>query len=202
MKAPRRAGALLLLPLLPLLLVTALTSCSASADPQAPSRPAAVPPSAGTPASSGDPTDSAWVQLMIPMDEQAVALLALGARKAADPRLRSWAALLRTDQDTELTALRGLRDRMGLPATNVHAGHDMPGMVTAADLEKAGAAQGTPFDRFLVAQIHDHLRQSAQVSRSEITAGSRTDAKERARTLVTAREGQLAAMDVLAGNGS
>lgn len=138
---------------------------------------------------------------MIPMDEQAVALLALATKKATDPRLRSWATRLRTAQGAELTALRGLRDRMGLPATDVHAGHDMPGMVTAEDLEKAGAARGAPFDRFLVAQIREHLRQSAQVSRSETTAGSRTDAKERAGALVAAREGQLADMEALAGNG-
>ncbi|MFD9498122.1 DUF305 domain-containing protein [Streptomyces sp. NPDC060035] len=199
MKAARGAAASLLLPLL---LVTGLTSCSASAGPEPASRPSAVPASGGTPAPSGDPTDSAWVQLMIPMDEQAVSLLALAAKKATDPQLRSWATGLRTAQDAELTALRGLRDRMGLPATDVHAGHNMPGMVTAEDLAQAGTAEGAPFDRFLVVQIRDHLRQSAQVSRSEITAGSRTDAKERAKALVTAREGQLAVMDALAGNGS
>ncbi|MET7366344.1 DUF305 domain-containing protein [Streptomyces sp. NPDC005566] len=198
MKAPRPAAASLLLPLL---LATSLTSCSASAGPEPPSRPAASPSSGTAPSLSGDPTDSAWVQLMIPMDEQAVALLAMAAKKAADPRVRSWATRLRTAQDAELASLRGLRDRMGLPATDVHAGHNMPGMVTADDLVTAAAAEGGTFDRLLVAQIRDHLRQSAQVSRSETTAGTRADARERAGALVTARERQLADLDALAGNG-
>ncbi|WP_406390779.1 DUF305 domain-containing protein [Streptomyces sp. NBC_00887] len=198
MKAVRRAAASLLLPLL---LATGLTSCSASADPEPPPRPAAPPPSGPAPSRSGDPTDSAWVQLMIPMDEQAVALLAMAAKKTSDPPLRSWANRLRMAQNSELTALRGLRDRMGLPATDVHAGHNMPGMVTADDLLEARAAEGGAFDRMLVAQIRDHLRQSAQVSRSETTAGTRADARERARALVTARESQLADLDALAVNG-
>lgn len=198
MKAVRRAAASLLLPLI---LATGLTSCNASDAPEPPPRPAGPPASGPAPSRSGDPTDSAWVQLMIPMDDQAVALLAMAERRTADPRLRSWATRLRTAQDAELTALRGLRDRMGLPATDVHAGHNMPGMVTADDLVEARAAEGDAFDRLLVAQIRDHLRQSAQVSRSETTAGTRADAKERAKALVTARESQLADLDALAVNG-
>ncbi|WP_405812100.1 DUF305 domain-containing protein [Streptomyces sp. NBC_01520] len=193
MKAARRTAVSLLLP--SALLLAGLTACSAGPSPDAAPRPTAVP------APSADPTDSAWVQLMIPMDEQAVALLDLAERKATGHRLRSWAARLRTAQETELTALRGLRDRMGLPDTDVHEGHEMPGMVTARDLERARTAEGAPFDRLLVEEIRDHLRQSAQVSRSEATAGAGAEVKERARTTVAARSGQLADLDELPGAG-
>ncbi|MGW4227906.1 DUF305 domain-containing protein [Streptomyces sp. NPDC004980] len=193
MKAARRTAVPLLLP--SALLLAGLTACSAGPTPDAAPRPTAVP------APSADRTDSAWVQLMIPMDEQAVALLDLAERKATGHRLRSWAARLRTAQETELTALRGLRDRMGLPPTDVHEGHEMPGMVTARDLERARTAEGAPFDRLLVEEIRDHLRQSAQVSRSEATAGGGAEAKERARTMVAARAGQLADLGELPGAG-
>ncbi|MFD4030617.1 DUF305 domain-containing protein [Streptomyces sp. NPDC058637] len=193
MKAARRTAVSLLLP--PALLLAGLTACSAGPSSDAAPRPTAVP------APSADPTDSAWIQLMIPMDEQAVALLDLAERKATGPRLRSWADRLRTAQQTELTALRGLRDRMGLPDTDVHEGHDMPGMVTARDLERARAAGGAPFDRLLVEEIRDHLRQSAQVSRSQAAAGGGAEARERARTTVAARAGQLADLGELPGAG-
>ncbi|MFE5239063.1 MULTISPECIES: DUF305 domain-containing protein [unclassified Streptomyces] len=171
------------------LLFALLTACSPEGG-EKPESPRAEP--SGAP--SADPTDSAWVQLMIPMDEQAMALLDLAARKATGPGLRSWAARLHSAHATELASLRALRDRMGLPDTDVHKGHDMPGMVTAEDLVRARAARGAAFDRLLVTQIHDHLRQSAQVSRSESSAGSAAEARSRARELVTARGEQVAGL--------
>ncbi|MFC8228184.1 DUF305 domain-containing protein [Streptomyces sp. NPDC057287] len=187
--AARRTAALLLL-------LALLTSCSGEGDRRPGQGSGPSPATAGS-APSVDPTDAAWVQLMIPMDEQALVLLDLAAEKATAPRLRSWAAGLRTAQAGELTALRGLRDRMGLPDTDLHEGHDMPGMVTAEDLERARAAASARFDALVVTQIRDHLRQSQQVSRSETTAGGTAEARARAQTLVTARGQQLAALTAL-----
>ncbi|MFC8593705.1 DUF305 domain-containing protein [Streptomyces atroolivaceus] len=185
--AARRTAALLLL-------LTVLTSC-AEGGPRA--TEAAPTPSRTPTAPVTDLTDSAWLQLMIPMNEQAVTLLELAAEKATGPRLRSWAKGLRDAQAVELTTLRKLRDRMGLPDTDVHKGHDMPGMVTAEDLEDARTAEGAAFDRLVVTRILDHLRQSERVSRSQTAAGSRADAKARARALVTARGEQLAVLTAL-----
>ncbi|WP_031080916.1 DUF305 domain-containing protein [Streptomyces sp. NRRL WC-3549] len=194
MNAVRHTAASLLFGLA---LLTGTTACStgpaAGPGTTAPPGPAATP----APGPSSDPTDAAWVQLMIPMDEGAVALLDLAAEKATDPRLRSYSARLRTAQETELTALRGLRERMGLPDTDVHEGHEMPGMVTATDLERADATGGAAFDRLLATELRDHLRQSAQVSRSETTAGGSAEAKERATALVAAREEQLTGLEAV-----
>ncbi|MGW3213442.1 DUF305 domain-containing protein [Streptomyces parvus] len=160
--------------------------------------PGAPPP---TPTATSTATDVGWVQLMTPMNQQAVKLLTLAAARAAEPRVRDFAVRLRTGQEAELDRLRSLLTRMGLPGTDVHAGHDMPGMVTVRDLEAARAAEGPVFDRLVLVQIRDHLRQSAQVSRSEITSGGRADARELAAALVTAREASLAELDRLPGAG-
>ncbi|WP_406149773.1 DUF305 domain-containing protein [Streptomyces anulatus] len=177
--------------------------CSSAAD-SAPrtakvreSAPGVSPAPSGT--ASATPTDIGWVQLMTPMNQQAVKLLTLAAERAAEPRVRAFAVRLRTGHEAELDRLRPLLTRMGLPRTDVHAGHDMPGMVTEQDLEAAHAAEGPALDRLVLARIRDHLRQSAQVSRSEITAGGRADARELARALVTAREGFLAELERLPG---
>ncbi|MFH8667112.1 DUF305 domain-containing protein [Streptomyces anulatus] len=161
------------------------------------SAPGVSPAPSGT--ASATPTDVGWVQLMTPMNQQAVKLLTLAAERAAEPRVRAFAVRLRTGHEAELNRLRPLLTRMGLPLTDVHAGHDMPGMVTEQDLEAAHAAEGPALDRLVLARIRDHLRQSAQVSRSEITAGGRADARELARALVTAREGFLAELERLPG---
>lgn len=187
---------------------TGAVGCSSAAD-SAPrtaeareSAPGAPPVSSVTGSAAtatATTTDVGWVQLMTPMNQQAVKLLTLAAERAAEPRVRAFAVRLRTGQESELGRLRPLLTRMGLPLTDVHAGHDMPGMVTARDLERARAAEGPAFDRLVLVRIRDHLRQSAQVSRSEITAGGRADARELAAALVTAREASLAELERLPG---
>ncbi|MGW1201904.1 DUF305 domain-containing protein [Streptomyces cyaneofuscatus] len=199
---PSRSPAALSLPtLLVLLALTASAGCSTATEP-AP-RPSAVRNTALAPSASasGTPTDAAWVQLMTPMNEKAVALLTLAADRATEPRVRAFATRLRGGQEAELGRLRPLLARMGLPDTDVHAGHDMPGMVTERDLEAAKAAEGAAFDRLFLTQIRDHLRHSAQVSRSEISAGAKADAKRLAAALVTAREAALTELEGLPGAG-
>ncbi|MFF7007192.1 DUF305 domain-containing protein [Streptomyces fimicarius] len=206
-KLPHRAAALGLLGVLAL---TGAAGCSSAADstprttadsaPRTAEARTSAPPSAtGSASASASATDVGWVQLMTPMNQQAVKLLTLAAERADEPRLRAFAVRLRADQEAELDRLRPLLTRMGLPLTDVHAGHDMPGMVTERDLTAARAAEGPAFDRLVLAGIRDHLRQSAQVSRSEITAGGRADARELARALVTARETFLAELARLPG---
>ncbi|MEU9531055.1 DUF305 domain-containing protein [Streptomyces sp. NPDC048213] len=180
MKAARSAATLTLLLL--------LAGCgSPAAGPEGTPPPA--PSATGAPA---DPTDAAWVQLMTPMNESAVTLLSLAADRSGDTGVRRWAAGLRSSQSGELDRLRPLLARMGLPDTNVHEGHHMPGMVTRDDLERARTLKGAAFDRFLVERIEGHLRQTAQVSRSETGAGTRQDAKRLAASLVSARTSEIA----------
>ncbi|MET8936326.1 DUF305 domain-containing protein [Streptomyces rubiginosohelvolus] len=196
---PRHRAAVLVL--LGALALGGAAGCSPAAESAPRSAQARESPPTRTPTatSASTATDVGWVQLMTPMNQQAVKLLTLAAERAAEPRVRDFAARLRTGQEAELVRLRALLTRMGLPATDVHAGHDMPGMVTVRDLEAARAAEGPAFDRLVLAQIRDHLRQSAQVSRSETTSGGRADARELAAALVTARETSLAELERLPG---
>ncbi|MFF2223586.1 DUF305 domain-containing protein [Streptomyces globisporus] len=191
----RRAAALVLLGALAL---GGTAGCS-PADSAPRTAQARKSPPAGAPTATSTATDVGWVQLMTPMNQQAVKLLALAAERAAEPRVRDFAVRLRTGQEAELVRLRVLLNHMGLPGTDVHAGHDMPGMVTVRDLEAARASEGPAFDRLVLVQIRDHLRQSAQVSRSEITSGGRADARELAAALVTARATSLAELERLPG---
>lgn len=188
--------------LLALLGLTASAGCSTTSEPApaaSPVRTAAAPSPTASRSASSTPTDAAWAQLMTPMNEKALALLTLAADRATEPRLRAFATRLQSGQEAELGRLRPLLARMRLPDTDVHAGHDMPGMVTEADLEAARAAEGAAFDRLFLTGIRDHLRHSAQVSRSEITAGARADAKQLAAALVTAREAALTELEGLPG---
>ncbi|MFD3519492.1 DUF305 domain-containing protein [Streptomyces sp. NPDC058653] len=159
-----------------------------------PSQPAPPTPS-GTPADTpSSATDAAWLQLMTPMNEGAVELLTLAADRSTDPRLRSWAKNLATGHRAELGRMRPLLKQLGLPSTNVHEGHEMPGMVTPGDLTQARAAEGAAFEKVFVTQIREHLEHSALVSRSEVDAGSEAAARKLAAALVEARKGELAGL--------
>ncbi|MGW2509018.1 DUF305 domain-containing protein [Streptomyces scopuliridis] len=188
--------ALLLLPLLLLFLLLFLSGCSTTP----PDRPAGSDRSSGPAPSSSAPftaTDSGWIQLMTPMSEQAGQLLAMASTHESAPPLASWATALAKEHRTELAQLRQLLRRMGLPDTNVHEGHDMPGMVTDADLDRARRLTGADFDGFVRQEIRAHLEQSARVSRSESRAGGSQEAKRLAARIADSRAEQLKTLSSL-----
>lgn len=165
------------------------TGCSSASEPKtdSPAKPTPV----STPSTPSGATDVAWLQLMTPMNEGAVELLAMAADRSPDARVRSWASDLADAHRAELGRMRALSKQLGLPGTNVHEGHEMPGMVTPGDLTKARTAKGAAFEKLFVVQIREHLEHSALVSRSEVDAGSEAAAKKLAAALVEARRGEL-----------
>lgn len=92
-------------------------------------------------------TERAFVELAIATDEQALKLVELGG----DPALIE-------NRRTELTELRKLLDA---PYVNHHAGHDMPGMPTDAEIALASTSPDA-----LKQFVHAHLTESLEVLRS------------------------------------
>ncbi|MDT0447274.1 DUF305 domain-containing protein [Streptomyces johnsoniae] len=156
---------------------------------------------AGEPAAAGDlsPTDLAWAQLMIPMNDQLLPLLDEVTRRGSAPGLREFAEELAAGHETELTGLHALLRDAGVTYTNVHEGHSMPGMVTDEELAALEDTRDEDFDREAMALIAEHLEQSARVSRSERDAGSAEAATALAADLDEARTGQLAELERLGG---
>lgn len=178
-----------------LLVLLAVPGCSAATPASTPVRTSPVSTPVNTPVQTpSGATDAAWLQLMTPMNEGAVELLTMAADRATDPGLRSWATDLAASHRAELEQMRPLLRQLGLPATNIHEGHEMPGMVTPGDLAQARAAQGAAFEKVVVVQIREHLEHSARVSRSEVDAGSEAAAKKLAASLVEARAAELGAL--------
>jgi uncharacterized protein (DUF305 family) len=154
----------------------------------------AAPPAApAAPVSAFNPTDVAWLQLMIPMDEQLLRVLGLARDRSVDPAVRRLAAELTVSHQAELAQLVALRDRAGAPTANVHQGHDMPGMMTEDEVIALGGLRGAAFDRALRAEVTDHLAQSLVVTRGCVSAGHEPAVKqlatgiEKTRTLQTAQ---------------
>ncbi|MDO0929425.1 DUF305 domain-containing protein [Streptomyces sp. TG1A-8] len=134
-------------------------------------------PAAGPPrAAAFNPTDTAWIQLMIPMDERARLLTGLAPARAGDPALARLAARADAGLEDDLAGLRRLMELSGVPDTRPHEGHDMPGMVTLGAVRRAGTATGKEFDRIFTDSLRAHLAQSRKLCASERTSGGAEEA--------------------------
>lgn len=169
----RRRSAGVTAALLAVLLASGCGSAAGTADP--PAAPSTGPATAAGAGFNG--TDIAWVQLMIPMYEGLLPMLDLPAAQHADPGVVRLSAQVRDARRSELARLRVLRDLAGLPATNMHEGHDMPGMVSAEELSFISHSEGAQFLDVFIESMREHLDQCAQLAESEQKAGASQDVK-------------------------
>jgi uncharacterized protein (DUF305 family) len=170
-----------------------MLACAAcAADPQTTAAPAA-PAGAGATSSDFGGTDIAWVQLMIPMDEQLLPVLDLVPQRSSDPAITRLAAELRSRYTSEIQQLKALRAKAGLDASNPHAGHRMPGLVDAETLAAIGGSGGAAeFDRKVAECLRGHLDQLANLARSELTNGTSASVKDLAKQVAESRTAGLA----------
>ncbi|WP_157240372.1 DUF305 domain-containing protein [Catenuloplanes japonicus] len=157
----------------------------------------APPPSQAAAVRTGNfnGTDLAWIQLMLPMTEQLIPMLALGAERAQAAPLRDLAGRLRDQHRTEAGELRALLTRTGLPDENPHEGHNMPGMVTPDEVTALAQAQGPAFDEGLATALREYLAQVAMVSGSESKVGTDTDTLALATRIAADRTKDLAELE-------
>ncbi|GIJ48770.1 hypothetical protein Val02_56560 [Virgisporangium aliadipatigenens] len=173
-----------------LLLVLVMCGACGGPPPQAPPASASAAPSSSTTGLGG--TDLAWTQLMIPMTAQAAALLDLVAARAGDAGFAAYAARLAPAYRQETERLRAFLAAAGVPETNEHEGHDLPGMVTATDLTALGAQSGGAFDASAAGQLREEMEQSVRLARSEQQAGRDAGCKAIAADIESARTRALA----------
>lgn len=114
------------------------------------------------------------MELAIATDEQALKLLDLTDQ-----------AELRNNRNAELTALRALLDA---PYVNNHAGHDMPGMPTDAEIQLASTSPDA-----LRQFVHAHLTESLEVVRSAGSAITHPPTAEVVKLMERHRTAELAA---------
>ncbi|GAA1019748.1 DUF305 domain-containing protein [Acrocarpospora pleiomorpha] len=152
------------------------------------------PPAAAEPvvSSTFNATDVAWLQLLIPMTEQALALLGSAPQRTSNAQVIQLAATMNGEHTAQLTQLRELLRRAGVPETDIHDGHDLPGIVTPDDLLIVNKTTGATFDRLFAEHVSDYLRQSVLVAKGEQTSGADRETKAFAVTMAKARTDELA----------
>ncbi|MDX3660903.1 hypothetical protein PV646_26675 [Streptomyces sp. ID05-26A] len=148
-----------------LLLAGLLAACQ-----QAPPPPLPQP----APQNGYGATERAFVELAIATDEQALKLLDL-----------TDSAELKQNRTVELTELRKLLDA---PYVNNHAGHDMPGMPTDAEIQLAATSPDA-----LKQFVRTHLTESLEVVRSAGSAITHPPTAEVVKLMERHRTAELAA---------
>jgi uncharacterized protein (DUF305 family) len=136
-------------------------------------------------------TDRAWIQLMIPMNEQLLKALELVPDHGADPRTREFAGRIAAARRAELAELIRLRERAGLEPGTEHDGHDLPGIVTPDDL---AALRDAAFDRGIRQTLREYLEQGARLAAAERASGTDPETRQLAERIHAARTAELGAL--------
>lgn len=157
-------------------LVVLLASGCAAAPPSA-------PPSAGL-----NPTDAAYVRLAIPQAESALPLLDLISTRSSDSALAGLARGAAEERRAELARWHGVLSGAGVGYTNEHEGHDMPGMVTAGEVEAVRGLAGGQFDARARVLLKAHCEESAAVAAVALEAAEHPEVVRGAEAVRRSRE--------------
>ncbi|GAA2184020.1 DUF305 domain-containing protein [Micromonospora lupini] len=157
--------------------------------------PASVAPAPTSPVLLNG-TDDAFIQLLLPMNDGALALIDdLDARPSAgDPALRAVLGDIRAAHRAESVELRRLLAAGNRPEQNIHAGHQMPGMVTDVALAELRAAPAAEVPTRAVGLLRAHLAQTVVLCRGEQTAGGSPEVRTLAGRIQEARAAELNAL--------
>ncbi|MEW9553518.1 DUF305 domain-containing protein [Nonomuraea sp. NPDC050783] len=165
--------------------------------------PASQGPAAQGPAAGFNATDVAWLQLADALHGRALPMLALAADRSEDRALAALAGRMAEEHEAERGRLRTLLARTGVDGgANPHAGHDMPGMPTAADLRALERARGGDFDRRFVPLLRAYLRQLVLVAEGEQRSGESAEARRLAAATARAHTAELARLPDGPGKGA
>ena len=154
--------------------------------------PSVTGPSVAGPSPALAGTDAAWLSLTIAMNDSTLVLLDRAAPRLTDNGLATFVSTLAVTHRAELADLRARADRAHLPITDEHAGHELPGIVTPADLARIEALPGAEFDARVRECLREHLEQGARLAVSEQLNGVDEATRQLAAGIERARRADLA----------
>ncbi|WP_371779687.1 DUF305 domain-containing protein [Streptosporangium subroseum] len=163
---------------------------------------ATPPPSSST----HNAADVSFAQQMIPHHRQAVAMADLAATRASSPEVKALAARIKAEQGTEIETMSGWLRSWGerVPGDTSgmdNPGHDMPGMMSAEEMDRLSEASGKTFDTMFLQMMIAHHRGAVAMAGTERSTGSYPPAKDLAKTIIASQNKEIDQMESLLGAG-
>ncbi|MDG6108421.1 hypothetical protein Daura_15210 [Dactylosporangium aurantiacum] len=144
-----------------------------------------------------NPTDIAYLQLMISLDTSAAQLFD-HIIASGDPVLGPIARTGAEGHRTELAALRrALSDGGAVEDSSIHAGHDLPGMVVDADMAAIRALPPAQQPAKALEVLRDHLTGTTALCGSEAKNGADPATKAAAQQVLDAHSALLAQLPAM-----
>ncbi|MGI5176939.1 DUF305 domain-containing protein [Dactylosporangium sp. CA-152071] len=163
-------------------------------EPTAPTAQRSTAPVAVT---SLNPTDIAYLQLMISLNTSAGQLFDLIVT-GGDPALTPIARSAADGHRAELAALRkALADGGAVEDSSIHAGHDLPGMVVDADMAAIRAVPAAQQPAKALEVLRDHLTGTTALCGSEAKNGADPATKAAAQQVLDAHSKLLAQLPTM-----
>ena len=124
---------------------------------------------------SHNAADITFNQMMIPHHRQAIVMADLVGGRSTDPAVLDLAARITRAQQPEIDEMTARLAGWGVDAGDAgagdHAGHDMSGMMSDAEMSALEAASGAEFDRLWLEGMIAHHKGAVQMADDELAAG-------------------------------
>lgn len=153
--------------------------------------------------------DVTFAQGMIPHHRQAVEMADLADGRAEDPRVTDLASRIKAAQDPEIQEMTGWLEAWDeeVPAEGEHGeGHEseteMPGAMSAEDMDALEAASGGEFDEMFLTMMIEHHRGAVEMATTEVEEGSFPDAIALAEKIIDDQEAEISEMEALLAEGA
>ncbi|MFD3427712.1 DUF305 domain-containing protein [Nocardia fluminea] len=146
--------------------------------------------------------DVSFLQMMYPHHAQAVEMAKMVPSHTQNQQLITLAAQVEKAQAPEMQQITDLLAGFGEPApsaTEGHGGHDMPGMMTDAQMSSLQAANGADFDRQWLEMMIAHHEGAVEMAQTELNAGVNPRARQLATKIVADQEAEITTMRGMLG---
>ncbi|MBM6401984.1 DUF305 domain-containing protein [Phycicoccus sonneratiae] len=186
----------------PALLVLGLTACVTTTDddraPMGSMMGSRSPSTAGSPADH-DQADVMFSMMMVPHHEQALEMAALVPTRSDDPALLDLARRIEAGQQPEIDRMEGWLEDWGAGSMDRMGsmGHDMGGMMSAADLRELASLEGAEFERTWLRMMVEHHEGAIDMAEDVLRRGTHAGTKDLALAIVKAQQREIDEMQAM-----
>jgi uncharacterized protein (DUF305 family) len=162
-------------------------------------------PTSATPSatrSDFNDADVTFLQMMYPHHAQAIDMAKLVPGRSQNQQVITLAQNIEKAQAPEMAQFTDLLESFGKPAPAADSGHsgmDMPGIMSAEQMNTLTGLSGAAFDRMWLQMMIDHHTGAIDMSNTELREGTNPDAKKLADAIIANQQAEIAQMRGMLG---